>query len=222
MSLPNFRKGIQFWTSRGYAVVDVNYGGSTGYGRKYRERLRGNWGLVDVSDCAAAVKQLVTKGLVDPKRVAIRGGSAGGYTTLAALAFTKNIFSAGASYFGVSDLQLLAKETHKLESRYMDQLVGPYPEAIEIYKQRAPLEHIEQFSCPIIFFQGDEDKVVPPNQSELMYESLKKKGIPTEYHLYHKEGHGFRRAESNQHSLKAEHCFYAKFFGFETLPIDRP
>lgn len=221
MSTANFRKIIQFWTSRGYAVVDVNYGGSTGYGKKYRERLRGKWGLVDVNDCVCAVKQLAARNLIDPKRVAIRGGSAGGYTTLAALAFTKNIFSVGASYFGVSDLQLLAKETHKLESRYLDQLVGPYPEAIEVYKARAPLEHIDQFSCPIIFFQGDEDKVVPPNQSELMHASLKKKGIPTEYYLYEKEGHGFRRAETNQNALKAEHAFYARFFKFEIQPEDR-
>ena len=221
MSASNFRKVIQFWTSRGYAVVDVNYGGSTGYGKKYRERLRGKWGVVDVNDCVCAVKLLAAKGLIDPKRVAIRGGSAGGYTTLAALAFTKNIFSVGASYFGVSDLQLLAKETHKLESRYLDQLVGPYPEAIEVYKARAPLEHIDQFSCPIIFFQGDEDKVVPPNQSELMHVSLKKKGIPTEYYLYEKEGHGFRRAETNQNALKAEHAFYARFFKFEIQPEDR-
>ena len=221
MSTPTFRKAIQFWTSRGYAVVDVNYGGSTGYGKEYRERLRGKWGLVDVSDCVSAVKHLAAKVLIDPKRVAIRGGSAGGYTTLAALAFTKSVFSAGASYFGVSDLQLLAKETHKLESRYLDQLVGPYPEAIDIYKARAPLEHIDQFSCPIIFFQGDGDKVVPPNQSELMHASLKRKGIPTEYHLYEKEGHGFRRAETNQHSLKAEHAFYARFFKFEVQPEDR-
>lgn len=222
MSPPSFRKDFQFWTSRGYAVLDVNYGGSTGYGRTYRERLRGNWGLVDVSDCVLAVKSLVEKGIVDPRRVAIRGSSAGGYTTLAALAFTKNIFTAGASYYGVSDLELLAKETHKFESRYLDQLVGPYPAAVEIYKKRAPLEHIDQFSCPIIFFQGDEDKVVPPNQSELMHNLLKQKGIPTEYHLYKQEGHGFRRSETIQHALKSEHSFYARFFGFDVQPEDKP
>ncbi len=221
MSFSSFRKDIQFWTSRGYAVADVNYGGSTGYGRTYRERLRGTWGLVDVSDCARTVEFLSKLNLIDPRRVAIRGGSAGGYTTLAALAFTKGIFAAGASYFGVSDLELLAKETHKFESRYLDQLVGPYPAAREIYQERAPLAHIDRFDCPIIFFQGDEDAVVPPNQSELMYKSLKAKGIPTEYHLYAKEGHGFRRAENNQHSLKAEHNFYARFFNFPVQTEDK-
>lgn len=221
MSTGDFKKSIQFWTSRGYAVVDVNYGGSTGYGRKYRERLRGQWGKVDVSDCVAVVRQLGKEGAIDPKRVAIRGGSAGGYTTLAALSFTKGVISVGASYYGVSELELLAKETHKLESRYLDQLVGPYPEAIAVYKERSPLEHISQLNCPIIFFQGDEDKVVPPNQSQLMHESLKKKGIYSEYHLYAGEGHGFRKAETVQHSLKAEHGFYARAFGFKVCDGDR-
>lgn len=216
----DFKKDIQFWTSRGYAVVDVNYGGSTGRGRAYRERLRGKWGLVDVADCVAVVKKLSLDGRIDPKRVAIRGGSAGGYTTLAALAFTQNIFSAGASYFGVSELELLAKETHKLESRYLDQLVGPYPEALATYKERSPIDHSEALKCPIIFFQGDEDRVVPPNQSALMHESLKKRGIATEYHLYKKEGHGFRRAETIQNSLLAEHAFYARFFGFRAQAED--
>ncbi|MGZ3696110.1 MAG: alpha/beta hydrolase family protein, partial [Bdellovibrionota bacterium] len=150
-----------------------------------------------------------------------RGGSAGGYTTLAALTFTKGVISVGASYYGVSDLQLLAKETHKLESRYLDQLVGPYPEAIALYKERSPLERSAELNCPVIFFQGDEDKVVPPNQSELMYEVLKKKGIYSEYHLYAGEGHGFRKAETLQHSLKAEHGFYAKVFGFEVQGMDK-
>jgi dipeptidyl aminopeptidase/acylaminoacyl peptidase len=221
MSPGDFRKGVQFWTSRGYAVVDVNYGGSTGYGRSYRERLRGQWGKVDVSDCIAVVRYLAGRNQIDPKRVAIRGGSAGGYTTLAALTFTKGVISVGASYFGVSDLTLLAKETHKLESRYLDQLVGPYPEAKALYEERSPLAHVEQLSCPTIFFQGDEDRVVPPNQSQLMHESLRAKGIDSEYHLYPGEGHGFRRAETIQHSLKAEHGFYAKFFGFELCAKDR-
>lgn len=220
MSTAELRKAIQFWTSRGYAVVDVNYGGSTGYGRKYRDRLRGKWGLIDVSDCVAAVKELVARGLVDSKRVAICGRSAGGFTTLSALTFTKNIFSVGASYFGVSDLEMLVKDTHKLESRYLDQLVGTYPEDIEVYYARSPIKHVEQLNCPIIFFQGDEDRVVPPNQSQLMYSSLKNKDIPTEYHLYNNEGHGFRRAETIQHSLKAEHAFYARFFNFTVQPED--
>lgn len=214
----SFSKGIQFWTSRGYALVDVNYGGSTGYGRQYRERLRQKWGEVDVSDCVAVVQALSAQSLIDPKRVAIRGGSAGGYTTLAALTFTQNIFTVGASYYGVSELEALAKETHKLESRYMDQLVGPYPEALTLYKERSPLEHTEKLNCPIIFFQGEEDKVVPANQSEFMYQALKKKGIPTEYHLYPQEGHGFRQSKNVQHSLKSEHAFYARFFHFE---VDR-
>ena len=216
----DFKKDIQFWTSRGYAVVDVNYGGSTGRGRAYRERLRGKWGIVDVADCVAVVKKLGGDKRIDPKRVAIRGGSAGGYTTLAALTFTQGVFSAGASYFGVSELELLAKETHKLESRYLDQLVGPYPDAMATYKERSPIDHSEKLNCPIIFFQGDEDRVVPPNQSGLMHESLKKRGIPTEYHLYKKEGHGFRRAETIQNSLLAEHSFYARFFGFRPQPED--
>ncbi|HMN69787.1 MAG TPA: prolyl oligopeptidase family serine peptidase, partial [Bdellovibrionales bacterium] len=220
MSFASYNKSIQFWTSRGFAVVDVNYGGSTGYGRKYRERLRDNWGVVDVGDCAAAVRTLGARGLIDPKRVAIRGGSAGGYTTLAALAFTKDVFAVGASYYGVSDLELLAKETHKFESRYLDQLVGPYPSAIQVYRERAPRAHIEKFDCPIVFFQGGEDKVVLPNQAELMYESLKVKGITTEYHLYPKEGHGFVDAKNVQHSLKTELAFYAKVFGVNGFELD--
>lgn len=221
MSMANFRKDFQFWTTRGYAVVDVNYGGSSGYGRNYRERLRENWGLVDVSDCVLTVRELAARGLIDPNRVAIRGSSAGGYTTLASLAFTKGVFTVGASYYGVSDLELLARETHKLESRYLHQLIGPYPLAIEAYKARAPLEHVERFNCPIVFFQGDEDRVVPPNQSELMHKAIKQKGIPTEYYLYNKEGHGFRRAETTQHALKSEHAFYARFFKFEIQEQDR-
>jgi dipeptidyl aminopeptidase/acylaminoacyl peptidase len=220
MSLGEFKKTVQFWTNRGYAVADVNYGGSTGYGRKYRERLAGNWGKVDVEDCVSVVSHLAKEGRIDPKRVAIRGGSAGGYTTLAVLTFTKGVISVGASYFGVSDLELLAKETHKLESRYLDQLVGPYPGAIELYKERSPLANTDRLACPIIFFQGDEDKVVPPNQSELMHESLKKKGIYSEYFLYPGEGHGFRKAETVQHSLKAEHAFYAKMFDFAVCAQD--
>jgi dipeptidyl aminopeptidase/acylaminoacyl peptidase len=199
----------------------VNYGGSTGFGRAYRERLRGNWGIVDVQDCVAVVQQLAREGRIDPKRVAIRGGSAGGYTTLAALTFTSGVISVGASYYGVSELELLAKETHKLESRYLDQLVGPYPEAAAVYKERAPLAHTDRLNCPVIFFQGDEDQVVPPNQSELMYEALKKKGIYSEYHLYAGEGHGFRKGENIRHSLLREHAFYARAFGFGVRAEDK-
>lgn len=221
MSTGEFKKSIQFWTNRGYAVVDVNYGGSAGYGRAYRERLRGTWGVVDVHDATSAVQYLAREGKIDPQRVAIRGGSAGGYTTLAALTFTQGIIAVGASYFGVSDPELLAQETHKLESRYLDQLIGPYPEAKAVYQERSPLAHVKNLNCPIIFFQGDEDKVVLPNQSELMFQSLKAKGIRTEYHLYSGEGHGFVRAETVQHSLKAEHGFYAKQFAYTVAAQDK-
>ena len=217
----DFKKGVQFWTNRGYAVVDVNYGGSTGYGRKYRERLRGQWGVVDVNDCVAVVQHLARAGRIDPRRVAIRGGSAGGYTTLAALTFTEGVIAVGASYYGVSELELLAKETHKLEARYLDQLVGPYPEALAKYRERSPLAQVDRLRCPIIFFQGEEDKVVLPNQSQLMYESLVKKGVASEYHLYPGEGHGFRQSATVQHSLKAEHAFYARTFGFSVAAQDR-
>ncbi len=210
MSKPTFRKDIQYWTSQGFAIVDVNYGGSTGYGKTYRERLSGNWGKVDVSDCVAAVQKLVEQGLVDKGKVAIRGGSAGGYTTLAALTFTEGVFAVGASYFGVSDVELLAKETHKFESRYMDQLIGPYPESQDEYDKRSPIKCVDQLNCPILFLQGDEDKIVPPNQSELMYKSLLKKGIQTEYKLYKGEGHGFRRSETRIDALVTEYNFYKK------------
>lgn len=208
----NFRLATQFWTSRGFAVVDVNYGGSTGFGREYRDRLNLNWGLVDVEDCVSAVEYLGSKGMIDSDRVAIRGGSAGGYTTLAGLVFT-NTFKVGASYFGVSSLEALAKDTHKFESRYLDGLVGPYPEAIDTYKERAPIEHCENLSCPIIFFQGSDDKVVPPNQAEMMVDILKKKGIEVEYVLYEGEGHGFRKAENIKDSLVKEYEFYCKVLG---------
>ncbi len=198
---------IQFWTSRGFAVVDVNYGGSTGFGRPYRDALKKNWGIVDVEDCEAAAQHLITQGKVDPKRIAIRGGSAGGYTTLAALAFCKT-FTVGASYYGVSDLHALAQETHKFESRYLDQLIGPYPEQKALYDARSPLFHVKNISCPIIFFQGAEDRVVPLAQAETMYEALKKKGIKTELIIYPDEQHGFRSAENIKDSLVRELEFY--------------
>lgn len=220
-----YNPSIQYWTSRGIAVLDVNYGGSTGYGREYRERLYGNWGIVDVEDCIHAARHLAEQGRVDGERTAIRGGSAGGYTTLAALTFG-DFFKVGASYFGVSDLELLAKETHKFESRYLDQLVGPYPEARELYRERSPIHHVGWLNCPVIFFQGLEDRVVPPNQAELMVEKLRGKGIPVTYLAYEGEGHGFRRAENLKRSLEAELYFYAKILGFELadpvepVPID--
>jgi len=219
------RLEIQFWTSRGFAVVDVNYGGSTGYGREYRERLRGQWGVVDVDDCVNAAKYLVNRGLVDGERVAIRGGSAGGYTTLCALTFRK-FFKAGASYFGVSDLEALDTDTHKFESRYNRSLIGPYPERRDLYYARSPIHFADQISCPVIFFQGLEDRVVPPSQSEMMVEALRGKGIPVAYMAFEGEQHGFRKAENIKRSLEAELYFYAKVFGFaiadsvEPVPIE--
>ena len=201
---------VQYYTSRGWAVADVNYGGSTGFGRAYRERLTGTWGETDVDDCIACVRHLVAQGRVDPARVAIKGGSAGGYTTLAALAFT-NVFRAGASHYGVSDLKALAADTHKFESRYLDTLLGS-PEALD---ERSPINHVDKLNCPVIFFQGAEDKVVPPNQAESMRNALAAKGIPVAYLLFPGEGHGFRRAENVRRTIEAEYVFFAKVFGFE-------
>lgn len=210
----SFNPGIQFWTSRGFAVVDVNYGGSSGYGRTYRERLKGQWGVVDVDDCMNAARYLVEQGLADSKRLAIRGGSAGGYTTLCALTF-RNVFNAGASHFGVSDLDSFVKETHKFESRYLHSLVGLYPEQRDLYIQRSALHFADQLSCPIIFFQGLEDKVVPPNQAELMVEILRQKKVPVAYVAFEGEQHGFRRAENIKRSLENELYFYSRVFRFE-------
>jgi len=205
---------IQYWTSRGFAVVDVNYGGSTGFGREYRQRLNGNWGIVDVDDCCNVALYLVEQGLADPKRLAIRGGSAGGYTTLACLAF-RDVFKAGASHFGLSELEFFAKETHKFESRYLHSLVGPYPERKDIYYERSPINFVQNFNCPIILFQGDEDKIVPPNQSQLMFDAVRAKGIPTAYVLFKGEQHGFRKAESIKRSFEGELYFYSKVFQFD-------
>jgi dipeptidyl aminopeptidase/acylaminoacyl peptidase len=210
----SFNLEKQFWTSRGIAVLDVNYGGSTGYGRAYRERLKGQWGIVDVDDCVNGAKYLVERDLVDGNRLAITGGSAGGYTTLCALTF-RDVFKAGASYYGISDLEALLGDDHKFESRYSDGLVGPYPERRDLYRARSPIHFTERLSCPIIFFQGLEDKVVPPNQSEMMVEVLKKKKLPVAYLAFEGEGHGFRRAENIKRALEAELYFYSKVFGFE-------
>lgn len=203
----------QYWTSRGFAVLDVNYGGSTGYGRAYRERLNGRWGVVDIEDCVYGARYLVDQGLVDPARLAIRGGSAGGYTTLGALTF-HDVFKAGASYYGVSDLESLAKDTHKFESRYLDGLVGPYPAERELYMERSPVNHVESLNCPVIFFQGQEDQVVPPSQTESMVEALFQKGIPVAYILFEGEQHGFRRAENIKTALDGELYFYSQIFAF--------
>ncbi len=199
---------IQYWTSRGIAVLDVNYGGSTGFGRGYRERLDGNWGIVDVDDCSNGTRYLAERGLVDGRRCVITGGSAGGYTTLAALTF-RDTFQGGASHYGVSDPAALAVDTHKFESRYLDSLIGPYPERADLYRERSPIAHTELLSAPVIFFQGDEDKVVPPNQTELMVEALRKKGTPVGYLLFSGEQHGFRKAENIKRALDAELYFYA-------------
>lgn len=208
-NFPCYSPEIYFWTSRGFAYLDVNYGGSTGYGRAYRELLKGRWGIVDVEDCIAAALYCAEQGLADRQRLTIQGGSAGGYTTLAALA-SSDVFRAGASYYGVSDLEKLAQDTHKFEARYLDQLIGPYPERKDLYEERSPIHHIDRIHSPIIIFQGDEDAVVPPSQSELMYNSLRSRNIPTEYHLYQGEQHGFRKAENIAHALEAQLAFYLK------------
>jgi dipeptidyl aminopeptidase/acylaminoacyl peptidase len=204
----------QYWTSRGFAVVDVNYGGSTGYGKAYQRRLDGKWGIVDVDDCTNAALYLVAQGLADGDQLVISGGSAGGYTTLAALTFGTT-FKAGASYYGVSDLASLAKDTHKFESRYLDRLVAPYPANAKVYQERSPLAFTNQLSCPIIFFQGLEDKVVPPDQAEMMVDALKAKGIPVAYVTFPTEQHGFRQAANIKRALTGEFYFYAQIFGFE-------
>ena len=215
---PAFNLATQYWTSRGFAVVDVNYGGSTGYGREYRKRLKGQWGIVDVDDCANAARHLASEGLVDGNKLAIRGGSAGGYTTLCALTFRED-FSVGASYFGVADAEALATETHKFESRYLDGLIGPYPEAKKIYRERSPIHYADQLSAPLILFQGLEDKVVPPDQAEVMVEALRLRGLPFAYVPFEGEQHGFRRAETIVRSIEAELWFYGRILGFD--PADR-
>ena len=210
---PVFDPEVQFWTTRGFAVVDVNYGGSSGYGRAYRQRLNGQWGIVDVRDAVNAAKHLVTAGKADPARLITRGGSAGGYTTLAALAF-HDTFRAGASYYGISDLEVLAADTHKFESRYMDRLVGPYPAMQATYRERSPIHAVDTFNCALILLQGLDDKVVPPNQSEMMAAAVRKKGLPVAYVTFEGEQHGFRKAENIVRALESELYFYGKVFGF--------
>jgi dipeptidyl aminopeptidase/acylaminoacyl peptidase len=205
---------LQFWTSRGFGVLDVNYGGSTGFGTEYRRRLNGQWGVVDVDDCVNGARYLVERGDVDPDRLIIRGGSAGGYTTLCALTF-RDTFKAGASYYGICDLEALDEESHKFESQYNRSLIGPYPEQKELYRQRSPIHYTDRLSCPIIFFQGLEDKAVPPRQSEMMVEALRRKGLPVAYLAFEGEQHGFRKAETIKRTLEAELYFYSRVFGFE-------
>jgi dipeptidyl aminopeptidase/acylaminoacyl peptidase len=215
---------VQFWTSRGFAVADVNYGGSSGFGRAYRQRLNGQWGVLDVEDMVAAAGFLVAMGKADPARVVIRGGSAGGYTTLAALTFHPGVFKAGACYYGISDIEVLARDTHKFESRYLDTLVGPYPAAKDLYYTRSPIHFVDRLSCSLILFQGLEDKVVPPNQSEMMAAAVRAKGLPVAYLAFEGEQHGFRKATTIVRSLEAELYFYGAVFGFvpadEIAPIE--
>jgi dipeptidyl aminopeptidase/acylaminoacyl peptidase len=213
-----FRLSTQFWTSRGFGVCDVNYGGSTGYGREYRNRLRGSWGVVDVADAANAALYLAKQGKADRTKLIIRGGSAGGYTTLACLTFS-DVFCCGASSYGISDLALMAHDTHKFESRYLDQLVGPYPQDEARYRERSPIFHLDKFNRPVILLQGLEDKIVPPNQAELILDSLKKRGVPVAYIPFPGEQHGFRKAENIIRAHEAELFFYGHILGFE--PADK-
>jgi dipeptidyl aminopeptidase/acylaminoacyl peptidase len=210
-----FRLTTQFWTSRGIAVCDVNYGGSTGYGREYRNRLRDAWGVVDVADAIHAARFLAEQGKADRARLMIRGGSAGGYTTLACLAFSET-FRCGASLYGIADLAMLVRDTHKFESRYLDRLVGPYPQDEARYRERSPIFHLERFNEPVILLQGLEDKVVPPNQAELILDSLKKRGVPVAYVPFPGEQHGFRKAENIIRAYEAELYFYSQILG---LPL---
>jgi len=205
---------IQFWTSRGFAVLDVNYRGSTGYGRQYRELLNGKWGIIDTEDCINGALYLAGKGMVDHERMAISGSSAGGYTVLCALTF-HNVFKTGASLYGISELEALARDTHKFESRYLETLIGPYPQEKSKYFDRSPVNFTDNLSVPIAFFQGSEDKVVPPIQAEMMVEALDKKGLPVAYELYSGEQHGFRKAENIMRAIEGELYFYSRIFGFE-------
>ena len=210
---PCFASNALFWTSRGFAYVTVNYGGSAGYGRAYRDLLKGQWGVVDVEDCTEAALYLVRQGLADPDRLAIEGGSSGGYTTLEALCASLT-FQIGADHFGVSDLERLAQDTHKFESRYLDQLIGPYPKEKALYKTRSPIEHAERIQSPVIIFQGAEDAIVPPMQSEEIYRSLVERKIPTAYLLFQGEQHGFRKAENIQRTLEAQLYFFSQILRF--------
>ena len=220
---PGFKLGHQYWTSRGFALVDVNYGGSSGYGRAYRERLSGQWGVVDVDDAINAARFLIERGDVDAERVVVRGASAGGYTTLAALTF-RSFFKAGASHYGIGDLEALVRDTHKFESRYLDKLIGPYPSPL--YRERSPVHHVARLAAPMILLQGAEDKAVPPAQAQTMFEAVRAKGLPVAYLLFEGEQHGFRRAATIKRALEAELYFYGQVFGFapadtiEPVPIE--
>jgi dipeptidyl aminopeptidase/acylaminoacyl peptidase len=219
-SSPQLRNGVLFWTSRGFGVVDVNYGGSTGFGRAYRERLRGAWGIVDAADCIAAARYLADEGEADERRLLIHGGSAGGYTTLCALVF-HDAFASGASYYGVADAETLARDTHKFESRYLDGLIGPYPQAAQTYRERSPIHFADRLRSPVILFQGLEDEVVPPSQAEEMVRALRANGVPHAYLPFEGEQHGFRSSETIVRCLEAELFFYGRVLGFEPAdPIE--
>ena len=207
---------IQFWTSRGFAVLDVNYRGSTGYGRVYRDRLKGDWGIVDTEDAVHGALHMAREGRVDRDRLAIRGGSAGGYLALAALTY-HDVFGVGASYYGVGDLEALAIDTHKFESRYLDSLVGPYPECADLYRERSPIHHVDLLSAPCVFFQGLDDKIVPPSQAETMVAALEEKGIPVAYFAFEGEQHGFRKEETIRKALTEELAFYGRVFAFQPV-----
>jgi dipeptidyl aminopeptidase/acylaminoacyl peptidase len=218
-AVPALRLPVQYWTSRGFAVVDVNYRGSTGFGRAYRNLLRGAWGVADVEDCEAAARWLAAEGRVDPDRLCIRGGSAGGLTTMSAIA-NGSTFAAGASHFGVADLEALAQETHKFESRYLDRLVGPYPEARDVYVERSPIHQLDRFDRPLIVLQGLEDKVVPPSQSEMVVAALRDNHVPVAYLTFEGEQHGFRQAAHIRRALDAELSFYGQILGFELPEVE--
>ena len=210
-STGGFNAGVQFWTTRGFAVLDVNYSGSSGYGRAYRDRLRGQWGVLDVADCVAGAQALAGTGRVDGARLAIRGGSAGGYTTLRALT-TSDTFAAGCSRYGIGDLTALASDTHKFEARYLDGLIGPWPEAAGVYAERSPINHVERLNCPMLILQGADDLVVPLNQAETMAAAVAAKGLDVELIVFEGEGHGFRRAENVVRAMEAELAFYTRTF----------
>ena len=214
MARTGLNLGIQFWTSRGWGVVDVNYGGSTGFGRAYRDRLQKGWGVVDVEDCAAAARTLIASGRAHPHQIAMEGGSAGGFSTLACLCFT-DVFQAGACRYAVSDLTAMATETHRFEARYLDGLVGDWPAQRPLYEQRSPLHHADQIECPVIFFQGLKDQVVPPEQTETMAAALRANGIPVEVMTFEEEGHGFRDSAVQVAVLEATEAFFRHHLGLE-------
>jgi dipeptidyl aminopeptidase/acylaminoacyl peptidase len=214
-AVPVLNVEVQYWTSRGFVVADVDYRGSTGYGRRYRDALQGRWGILDLDDVVACARHLADSGRVDPARMAIRGGSAGGYTTLAALTMRPGVFTAGASHYGVADLGALAAETHKFESRYLDGLVAPWPSGADVYAERSPINHVDALDTPLAVFQGDEDAVVPPDQAEAIVAALRAKGVPHAYLLFAGEQHGFRKAENIRAALDGELSFYAQVWGFD-------